>query len=1110
MLPKKTWLKVIAACVVACGLFAGQTNQAIAVPGYNPISPDDLSQDATAFFEQGAQGYLVWQYSGDNPNSGGTYFGNDPYSFFRRGDQIDTEICQTLAELGLQYNNRPIGVGVNSWNIGEFPPGVIQDHMSYLKNDCGIKTIRVFVRAGGVAGFQNVLAAADEVGLQVIGAIGDYSNGGGGIPKGAGGDWYAGGYQQPHDGIIFSNFVNEVAAATAGYNSLFGLELANEPHCGNDTNAVGAYNSWATTNISAARSAGVQRVGLGQAAGLENSVCDNPAFGNFAASNSTAQMSSAHYYNETERSHAFEALAEDPTGLFYIGEAGWGSGQTVGKSDYYLYPIEGLAEGDTSQIASSLIDQGYEVSCSTPKITAFGQVGGYFDLAPPDGVLMNIASPFNIDFSEAKVPVWRAESSQNLMDSMETFWGFQDTNPNELQVDIASSPIYGFLSPLEQCRQKVTMLETIERMCQKLENPDTCALYRPVSGTDYTTQTMLAEIRASGFSCEQSSQVSGGPKNDLYFSVLKVPFFLDRAYRVGFIVMAAELQGQRNAPGFFHFLTADKDIATPKHEIRVMAFKIPDTATNKDFNSDIYYQDGFDHTRNIFLDPAQIQELKETELERRRELLNNTLNPGQNQVLIPPINCQPECGPEVAQALVDMINANGVSCQAGPQDLRYETSSIISSDASLETSEDRVLAAPESSDPVETLANRHEVTQTGFFDFLSQVRISPDPQGKADAQIVSYLVLPLGTNVKSVEDALIGYANDPKAIRSFKADPEIEQYFKLSNVDLDFDDNQRPQLPVAPTQGHPCLTETAQAGALTPEGTCDAEAYVEAEVDDHEPRIPGGLLGAITQNIQRNLYQLGTKTHNYILSCLTTEQFLTGRCLTNTQPGSTNASQPPTDGDIEYYCLDWNIRDWSEAEKDSLLTTLYSNLESKYPYTLEQPTRSQYQQERYEELLTQTHTAWNGQTIPPDKVNYFENYFGGGRALMWTVRPECNNQACYRYVAETCADAGFNPGLCIAMNLSESGGSNHVRFAGSYDFGCLAADTNDIAGGLDCLINRFFTRDTVINQDYNGMFEVFAGEGLASTSYDNIRTFYNQVTEGTTVSKAQIQAGQCQ
>ena len=1086
------------------------TTPAFAFGDYEPIAPNALEGEIEEFFGKGAVGYLMWQYSGDAPGRG-TFFANDQYSWFRNGDTIDNQICSTLSRMGAKYNSEPIGVGVNVWSLGDQSPGVINEHLNYLKNECGVKTIRVFAYAGGVGGLQNVLNAADAVGVQVIAAIGDYSNGGGGIPKGAQADWYAGGYaSQAVDGIVYQSFAQQIAAAAAGHSSLYALELGNEPHCGGDPGAVGAYNSWAANVSNLLRGAGIPNVGIGQMASQQGSVCDTVIQGNFTASNNASGISvnSGHYYNAEEKELVLQALAQGPK-LFYIGEAGWGGAVATTVDDYYLYPIDGLAQGGTDQIASSLVNQGYQVHCTTPKITVLAQQGGLFDLVPPGEVTVGVDASQNYDYTDAKFPLLRSILNNGLMNSLENFWGFRDTSSeNQKEKQVNSAPIYSLLSLKQQCEQQIKQLESVEALCNKLEDPATCALYESVPDTSYDTKTLLEAYRNSGSSC--GTFYGGTPKSlteeqqQIKDGLANVSLYLNKAYRLAFLVVTAETKGQLDAPNAFNFLGKDPETGEARpgeqapHEVRVIAFKVPDVATNKDPNDPGFYDDALSLTKNVLVPEAEIKKQKNDESQRRVDFLDATLNPGQTDLLIPPINCGGNCGQPLSQALVNMINANRISCQAGPQDLRYEPSDDIGTPTDVSSSEGRTFTEPEG-DIVQALEERQQTGPDTSFDFLGQVTLNT--QGDGQSQLVSYLVYPAGAEIESIEDTLAGYLYTDAGVKSFKANPDIPKYFKFNDVIQEFDTT-KPQVGVNAPEDHPCRQQpanipTSPDDPLTNRQPCTAEAYLEANQGDSAPRVLGGWLGSLTRGIQKSLHNIGTTFHDYIASCTTTEDFLLGKCSGESSTGSAG-SGTKLSGEGEY-CIDWELAN-SSINVEALKQNVRSYLTS-LPYTFNQPGSPSrpgnvYQEERYQELLEQTHRDWNGNIIPPEVINEFENYYGGGRALLWTISPECNNQVCFDYVMDYCEAKGYNPALCVAMNLSETGGSNHVRFSNSYDFGCLAAQAKNVTSGLECLTDRFFSRDAVAGLDYNGMWKIYAEHGFDSPSYNKVRQYYTDLSGG--------------
>lgn len=232
----------------------------------------------------------------------------------------------------------------------------------------------------------------------------------------------------------------------------------------------------------------------------------------------------------------------------------------------------------------------------------------------------------------------------------------------------------------------------------------------------------------------------------------------------------------------------------------------------------------------------------------------------------------------------------------------------------------------------------------------------------------------------------------------------------------------------------------------------------------------------------------------YVASCKTTEEFLLGQCTGAVELADREGNNSGNNGDGQgEYCIDW------QADGSYNMAELMANARrylAGVGFTQRQPRGSETQEQRYQELValnqTNPYQDSTGKVISPDLANSYEVYYGGGRALLFTNA--CGGTMCYDYIMNYCAQAGFNPVLCVAMNLSESGGSNHIRFTGSYDFGCLAAEPNNINSGLDCITNRFFNNHR--GKDYNAMFDIYAEHGQNSTSYAKIRQYYSQMSGG--------------
>ena len=290
----------------------------------------DLDRELAHFKDESAKGYLIWQYSGDTSSPLGD---TDKYSLYRGdlGDGNDPKsICGVMKKWSSQYEF----LGFNVYSLGQGRDGPlsseqIADQLNVLAG-CGTNVVRVHIGRScpgspntTAACVKRILDGAGSAGVKLILTVGDFSNGGGGIPKLSRDQvesWYGGRYRNSQ----FPEYLRQTAAASAGNQYLYGIELANEPHCYDAASAVTAYNQWANVGVQTVRKDGIANIGLGQMANNPASSCDAPT-GNLLPGNQAAgvTMVSSHYYTQGERDQADLAAAKVVSaGLtFYIGEA---------------------------------------------------------------------------------------------------------------------------------------------------------------------------------------------------------------------------------------------------------------------------------------------------------------------------------------------------------------------------------------------------------------------------------------------------------------------------------------------------------------------------------------------------------------------------------------------------------------------------------------------------------------------------------------------------------------------------------------------------------------------------------------------------------------------
>jgi len=298
-------------------------------------------QSIEKFFQSGASGYLLWQYSGDKNSP----FENDPYSFYR-GDPI----CTSLQELKAKYPDKYLGVNIHS--LAKASDSVIADHLSYLSTQCGISVVRFWGTPDRATPqkIKTVLDLAAQNHLQTIVTLADYSNGTDRIlPSSIRSNptsWYQSGYQQD-----YLPYARSIAQTLGGHPALKALELANEPHCNGITACVPAYNQWVNSAASAIKSVNSSiKVSIGQMASQNTTLGDSPA-SNYRTSNqsSSIDLASAHFYNPSEEQNALAALdqAKSLGKEFYLGEAP-ASCQDPCDLDHPLFPAIHISTADPS------------------------------------------------------------------------------------------------------------------------------------------------------------------------------------------------------------------------------------------------------------------------------------------------------------------------------------------------------------------------------------------------------------------------------------------------------------------------------------------------------------------------------------------------------------------------------------------------------------------------------------------------------------------------------------------------------------------------------------------------------------------------------------------
>lgn len=540
------------------------------------VSADKLGPEIDEFAAAGAKAYLVWQFSGDKISP----FANDKYSFFK-GDPI----CAVLAS-----RKDTLMVGVNMWDAGAHDQQAIINNFSYLATECGVKIIRVFGYAGGVEGVDKVINAAKATGIQLVIAIGDYSNGGGGMPKAADGSWYSSGYRGEY--LTLARGIRDRVAQDPG--AVWAIELANEPHCGGNQALIVPYRGWVQAMTKELASSGVQ-IGIGQMASQSTTRCDSPP-DDYKSTNSVSgvDVSSAHYYNDAEKLSALSAaqVASSIGKVFYIGESGFAGSSQL--NPVFVYPgIEDMANPtQMRQMASS-----YMLTCG-PKFSMDAQIlnARYedefngeiqtYDYDFENGVKPHVMFPglagyAYIDYSKSTIPLYRMEGAtvpdplraSRRMDDLEGYFSssqlkqlFGTSNPNSVNsnYDFGAGTSLKLSTPIQQCEDKLTFLNSIKSLCAneknrsslKVNNPlapgatptpppvtttsNRCALDLDVPGNKGYSYLSLLQAKPSRFKCQSLEKTISTPAEKEWYEAFQgVETTTPKGFKPAYIIVYA-------------------------------------------------------------------------------------------------------------------------------------------------------------------------------------------------------------------------------------------------------------------------------------------------------------------------------------------------------------------------------------------------------------------------------------------------------------------------------------------------------------------------------------------------------------------------------------------
>ena len=705
-----------------------------------------------------------------------------------------------------------------------------------------------------------------------------------------------------------------------------------------------------------------------------------------------------------------------------------------------------------------------------------------------------------------------------------------DTSPYQ-------APIFKNTSPETQCDFIMDKLLAVEELCnpQNRIPGDTpgCPANANIGKFGFTNElSLLNQIK--GQSCQQLMNPAANDTRgkEIRSAIMSVNPTMETAYRPAFLVVATKVDGETEANS--RFKSQGKNSELPFTQIDYLEIKVPafgsdfvqptSTKSNEKNNSARYFRDPLRLTADLFFSPTEQEKYRKQEETDRNAMRNSGATMYAPIISGTPeqVRCRTATGEytpcnstndPLHESLITFINANsalspqnltpawGLPCDADEADFYPDPEKKPAEEVGDSGSIGSDLKA-------EDVGNYTKKTEA-VVEIQGQVRdMSKDVKREAGKTAI-FFITPHNYNLQYAQSAFLSLLS-PEQQQQLKESAEFPPVLRTGTVA-----NIAENPTFASKRGTTPPASGAPSGSGAPSSPPQDDVTVKLSLGllpdqkGEERKIPvlwqsaGHIASLPTRLFTLLSTSINEEVNQYTRGCkgpTATLDWLQGNCEAE------DVAQEDT-GEDSYdqsaqYCIDWK----PQASTIAAIKSAAQSRLAGFGYTTPFRRDTDYYQARYQQVLSVNSQGITVASLgDPTNANYFEDFYGGGRALLWTRHPQCGGKICYDYIMDTCAAAGYNPALCVAMNLSESGGSNWIRFPGSYDFGCLSATPNSISSGLDCIVNKFFGRTALQSMDYNEMFKEFAGEGLKSPSYRRIQDWYQKIAGSTG-----YQAGACQ
>lgn len=616
---------------------------------------------------------------------------------------------------------------------------------------------------------------------------------------------------------------------------------------------------------------------------------------------------------------------------------------TASNLSHYISPILGLwppAARNVATIRDSLANQGYQAYCATPTYTIEPKFGGDIEdfvenvragLLP--GRDVPVDSTEVVDYNNANTPIFRdTERKYTLKADLEEFFGYRELGQDQYsRTEMRSGAVNSLLSEKQKCVKTVDMLYAQEEMCNKLifEPDKNCALFtHQIPGTDYTVLRLLSEYKGISDqenrvqACSDIVAQPGGKNNKFRYAMINAPLYIDKAYRVAYLVGVIE-QKKVESNKIFNFFS-HSDAAQPRDEVVVLSFKIPDIGTNKGStweteqattsdgkelyeqvkrdekgvktekveSGHTFWDDVMTLTRNVLI-PRKMAEKMDIEGSDEREKLRDaaagatTQGPGS---LVYCLNGQAPfgqgsttCNNEDVKAVTDIINGTWmydkeqISCDK----LSSEAVDEIGDNARLGPISYSNEFLPKYGEKI--LQNLWGVNATAQpFQTVFQINGQTYPpvdcavgaQGESSTgdctTLTFYLVYPMGYDLETLEYVLARSFLTEEQFKAFSEDPDIKERFNV------FGDRRELRAETATEEFTDMLRCHFDNNGNY---VCPEKEFTATLQSSQGPALFfGARLGFWVHEIQKSFNRLESLAHKYLRNCRTTEEFLLDQC----------------------------------------------------------------------------------------------------------------------------------------------------------------------------------------------------------------------------------------